>query len=44
MPLYLTPLLTAMGWSWLGSPRSGMLNMLLHAAFGAMGHHQRRLA
>jgi len=35
MPLYLTPLLTAMGWSWLGSPRSGMLNMLLHAAFGA---------
>ena len=35
MPLYLTPLLTAMGWSWLGSPRSGMLNMLLHVAFGA---------
>jgi iron(III) transport system permease protein len=35
MPLYLTPLLTAMGWSWLASPRSGLLNLLLHAAFGA---------
>jgi ABC-type Fe3+ transport system permease subunit len=35
MPLYLTPLLTAMGWRWLGSPRSGMLNTLLHGAFGA---------
>lgn len=34
MPLYLTPLLTAMGWSWLGSPRSGLLNLLLHAVFG----------
>jgi iron(III) transport system permease protein len=34
-PLYLTPLLTAMGWSWLGSPRSGMLDTLLHGAFGA---------
>ncbi|MBV9782676.1 MAG: iron ABC transporter permease [Acidisphaera sp.] len=34
MPLYLTPLLTAMGWNWLGSPRSGLLNLLLHAAFG----------
>ena len=35
MPLYLTPLLTAMGWSWLASPRSGLLNLLLHAAFSA---------
>ena len=35
MPLYLTPLLTAMGWSWLASPKSGLLNLLLHAAFGA---------
>ena len=34
MPLYLTPLLTALGWSWLGSPRSGLLNLLLRAAFG----------
>jgi iron(III) transport system permease protein len=32
MPLYLTPLLTAMGWSWLGSPKSGLLNLVLHAA------------
>jgi iron(III) transport system permease protein len=35
MPLYLTPLLTAMGWSWLASPRSGLVNLLLHAAFSA---------
>ena len=35
MPLYLTPLLTAMGWSWLASPKSGLLNLLLHAAFSA---------
>jgi hypothetical protein len=35
MPLYLTPLLTAMGWSWLASPKSGLVNLLLHAAFGA---------
>jgi iron(III) transport system permease protein len=34
MPLYLTPLLTAMGWSWLGSPKSGLLNVALHAVFG----------
>ena len=27
MPLYLTPLLTAIGWSWLGSPRSGLINL-----------------
>jgi iron(III) transport system permease protein len=31
MPLYLTPLLTAMGWDWLASPRSGLINLLLHA-------------
>jgi len=35
MPLYLTPLLTAMGWDWLASPHSGLLNFLLHWAFGA---------
>jgi iron(III) transport system permease protein len=34
MPLYLTPLLTAMGWNWLASPHSGLLNLVLHAAFG----------
>lgn len=34
MPLYLTPLLTAMGWNWLASPHGGLLNLLLHAAFG----------
>jgi iron(III) transport system permease protein len=34
VPLYLTPLLTAMGWDWLASPRSGLLNLLLHAAWG----------
>lgn len=34
MPLYLTPLLTAMGWNWLASPHSGVLNLLLHAALG----------
>ena len=35
MPLYLTPLLTAMGWDWLASPHSGLLNLLLRTAFGA---------
>ncbi len=34
MPLYLTPLLTAMGWNWLASPHSGLVNLLLHAASG----------
>jgi iron(III) transport system permease protein len=34
MPLYLTPLLTAIGWSWLGSPRSGLLNLLLRDTLG----------
>ncbi|MGH7156280.1 MAG: ABC transporter permease [Acetobacteraceae bacterium] len=34
MPLYLTPLLTAMGWNWLASPKSGLLNLVLHATFG----------
>ena len=34
LPLYLTPLLTAMGWNWLASPRSGLLNLVLHAGFG----------
>ncbi len=34
MPLYLTPLLTAMGWNWLASPRGGLINLLLHAGLG----------
>jgi iron(III) transport system permease protein len=34
MPLYLTPLLTAIGWSWLASPHSGLINLLLRDAFG----------
>ncbi len=34
MPLYLTPLLTAMGWNWLASPKSGLVNLLLRALFG----------
>ncbi len=32
MPLYLTPLLTAIGWNWLASPRGGLLNLLLRDA------------
>jgi iron(III) transport system permease protein len=26
-PLYITPLLTAIAWSWLGSPRGGLINL-----------------
>jgi iron(III) transport system permease protein len=28
LPLYITPLLTAVAWSWLGSPRGGLINLL----------------
>jgi iron(III) transport system permease protein len=28
LPLYITPLLTAIAWSWLGSPRGGLLNLI----------------
>ena len=28
LPLYITPLLTAIAWSWLGSPRGGLLNLV----------------
>lgn len=28
LPLYVTPLLTAIAWSWLGSPKSGLLNLV----------------
>ena len=34
MPLYLTPLLTAIGWSWLASPHSGLVNLLLRDTLG----------
>jgi iron(III) transport system permease protein len=34
MPLYLTPLLTAIGWSWLASPRSGLINVVLRDTLG----------
>jgi iron(III) transport system permease protein len=34
LPLYVTPLLTAMAWSWLGSPRSGLLNLLALRTLG----------
>ena len=34
LPLYVTPLLTAIAWSWLGSPRGGILNMLGQATLG----------
>jgi iron(III) transport system permease protein len=34
LPLYMTPLLTAIAWSWLGSPRGGALNLLARALFG----------
>jgi iron(III) transport system permease protein len=27
LPLFLTPLLTAIAWSWLGSPRGGLINL-----------------
>jgi iron(III) transport system permease protein len=34
LPLYITPLLTAIAWSWLGSPRGGLINLLCRNAFG----------
>jgi iron(III) transport system permease protein len=34
LPLYVTPLLTAMAWSWLGSAQSGLLNLLSQRLFG----------
>jgi iron(III) transport system permease protein len=34
VPLYITPLLTAIAWSWLGSPRSGLLNLLARDVLG----------
>jgi iron(III) transport system permease protein len=34
LPLYITPLLTAIAWSWLGSPRGGILNIVGRELFG----------
>ncbi|HEV3178662.1 MAG TPA: iron ABC transporter permease [Stellaceae bacterium] len=34
IPLYITPLLTAIAWSWLGSPRGGLINLLCRQALG----------
>jgi iron(III) transport system permease protein len=31
LPLYITPLLTAIAWSWLGSPRGGIINKAAQA-------------
>lgn len=35
LPLYVTPLLTAIAWSWLGSPRGGLLNLVAQRVLGA---------
>jgi iron(III) transport system permease protein len=34
LPLYITPLLTAIAWSWLGSPRGGLINLVGRSLFG----------
>ena len=34
VPLYITPLLTAIAWSWLGSPKSGLINLFARDVFG----------
>ncbi len=34
VPLYVTGLLTAIGWSWLGSPRAGLINLFARSVFG----------
>jgi iron(III) transport system permease protein len=34
LPLYITPLLTAIAWSWLGSPRGGLINLLGRQTLG----------
>jgi iron(III) transport system permease protein len=34
LPLYITPLLTAIAWSWLGSPRGGLINLFARQVFG----------
>jgi iron(III) transport system permease protein len=37
LPLYITPLLTAIAWSWLGSPRGGLVNLVCQRIFGIVG-------
>jgi iron(III) transport system permease protein len=37
LPLYITPLLTAIAWSWLGSPRGGLINLVARQALGLDG-------
>jgi iron(III) transport system permease protein len=37
LPLYITPLLTAVAWSWLGSPRGGLINLVARQALGIDG-------
>ncbi|MBV8651497.1 MAG: iron ABC transporter permease, partial [Alphaproteobacteria bacterium] len=37
LPLYITPLLTAIAWSWLGSPRAGLINLFARQVFGLDG-------
>jgi len=34
LPLYVTPLLTAIAWAWLGSPRGGLINLFARDVFG----------
>lgn len=34
IPIYITPLLTAIAWSWLGSPRSGFVNIIVRDMLG----------
>jgi iron(III) transport system permease protein len=34
LPLYITPLLTAIAWSWLGSPRGGLINLFARQTLG----------
>jgi iron(III) transport system permease protein len=34
LPLYVTPLLTAIAWSWLGSPRGGLINLFARETLG----------
>lgn len=34
LPLYVTPLLTAIAWSWLGSPRGGLINLFGREVLG----------
>jgi iron(III) transport system permease protein len=37
LPIYLPPLLTAITWSWLGSPKAGLINMAAREMLGMTG-------